>query len=172
MVVTCNKYVHPPYSYNWWFNDKMPYQISREMKYFRSWNGEHTNTDSLLYIIYTLSSKKHCKFVNINKFVGLTDTVRKHLMCQVNPRYVLRNWMAESAIKKAEKDDFSEVQFLFKVLQSPYTINEEAEKKGYADPPPKWACTINVSCSSWHVGSTKYICYFIHTYETWYGLYC
>jgi len=69
-------------------------------------------------------------------------------MCQVNPRYVLRNWMAESAIKKAEKDDFSEVQFLLKVLQSPYTINEEAEKKGYADPPPKWACTISVSCSS------------------------
>jgi len=56
--------------------------------------------------------------------------------------------MAESAIKKAEKDDFSEVQFLLKVLQSPYTINDEAEKKGYADSPPKWACTISVSCSS------------------------
>lgn len=27
----------------------------------------------------------------------------------VNPRYVLRNWMAESAIRKAERNDFSEV---------------------------------------------------------------
>lgn len=69
-------------------------------------------------------------------------------MCQVNPRYVLRNWMAQSAIEKAEKDDFSEVQFLLKVLQSPYTISEEAEEKGYADPPPEWSYTIRVSCSS------------------------
>jgi uncharacterized protein YdiU (UPF0061 family) len=56
--------------------------------------------------------------------------------------------MAQSAIEKAEKDDFSEVQFLLKVLQSPYTINEEAEEKGYADPPPDWSYTIRVSCSS------------------------
>lgn len=69
-------------------------------------------------------------------------------MCQVNPRYVLRNWMAQSAIEKAEKDDFSEVQFLLKVLQNPYIINEEAEEKGYADPPPEWSYTIRVSCSS------------------------
>jgi uncharacterized protein YdiU (UPF0061 family) len=56
--------------------------------------------------------------------------------------------MAQSAIEKAEKDDFSEVQFLMKVLQHPFTISEEAEQKGYADPPPKWSCTIKVSCSS------------------------
>lgn len=79
---------------------------------------------------------------------GFTDAGRRHLMCQLNPRYVLRNWMAQSAIEKAEKDDFSEVQFLLKVLQNPYTINEEAEEKGYADPPPEWSCTIRVSCSS------------------------
>jgi uncharacterized protein YdiU (UPF0061 family) len=56
--------------------------------------------------------------------------------------------MAQSAIEKAEKDDFSEVQFLLKVLQRPYTINEEAEEKGYTDPPPEWSHTIRVSCSS------------------------
>jgi uncharacterized protein YdiU (UPF0061 family) len=79
---------------------------------------------------------------------GLTDRERKRRMCEVNPRYVLRNWIAQSAIEKAEKDDFSEVQFLIKVLQRPFTMNEEAEKRGYADPPPKWSCTIRVSCSS------------------------
>jgi uncharacterized protein YdiU (UPF0061 family) len=56
--------------------------------------------------------------------------------------------MAQSAIEKAEKDDFSEVQFLLRILQNPYTISEEAEEKGYADPPPEWSCTIRVSCSS------------------------
>lgn len=43
-------------------------------------------------------------------------------LTDVNPRYVLRNWMAESAIRKAEMNDFSEVcvlyliTFLYKVL--------------------------------------------------------
>ncbi|XP_069683741.1 protein adenylyltransferase SelO-like isoform X2 [Periplaneta americana] len=79
---------------------------------------------------------------------GTTDSERRRIMCKINPRYVLKNWMAQSAIEKAEKDDFSEVQFLLNVLQSPYTVNEEAEKRGYADPPPKWSSTIKVSCSS------------------------
>ncbi|KDR11508.1 uncharacterized protein LOC110837010 [Zootermopsis nevadensis] len=78
----------------------------------------------------------------------LTDEERKRRMCQVNPRYVLRNWIAQTAIEKAEADNFSEVQFLLEVLRHPFTINEEAEKKGYADPPPEWSCTIRVSCSS------------------------
>lgn len=35
----------------------------------------------------------------------------------VNPRHVLRNWMAESAVQKAERNDFSEVDCsLFAVL--------------------------------------------------------
>jgi len=39
--------------------------------------------------------------------ISLTDC--EHFLAEVNPRYVLRNWMAESAITKAEKNDFSEV---------------------------------------------------------------
>ena len=78
----------------------------------------------------------------------VTDDERRQLMSKVNPRYVLRNWMAQSAIEKAEKDDFSEVRFLLQVLENPYTLNEEAEKRGYADPSPKWASNIRVSCSS------------------------
>ncbi|KAJ9576211.1 hypothetical protein L9F63_006944 [Diploptera punctata] len=77
-----------------------------------------------------------------------TDDERRKLMSSVNPRYVLRNWMAQSAIEKAEKDDFSEVRFLLEVFKTPYTLNEEAEKRGYADPSPDWASNIRVSCSS------------------------
>lgn len=34
---------------------------------------------------------------------------KKNTLSGVNPRYVLRNWMAESAIRRAETNDFSEV---------------------------------------------------------------
>ena len=34
------------------------------------------------------------------------------LVQAVNPRYVLKNWMAESAVQKAERNDFSEVRWL------------------------------------------------------------
>ena len=69
-------------------------------------------------------------------------------MQAVNPRYILRNWMAQQAIVLAEEDDFSEVNFLHELLQKPFTMNKEAESKGYASPPPKWSRRLAVSCSS------------------------
>lgn len=76
------------------------------------------------------------------------DAQRRGAMKKANPRYVLRNWMAQSAIKKAENDDFSEVQLLLNILTSPYEENQEAEKAGYAKPPPDWSKQLVVSCSS------------------------
>uniref|UniRef100_A0A3Q3W811 Selenoprotein O n=1 Tax=Mola mola TaxID=94237 RepID=A0A3Q3W811_MOLML len=66
----------------------------------------------------------------------------------VNPRYVLRNWMADSAIRKAEMNDFSEVELLLHVLSSPFVTQETAEEAGYAARPPMWAKRLKVSCSS------------------------
>ncbi|XP_053118339.1 protein adenylyltransferase SelO-like isoform X3 [Hemicordylus capensis] len=66
----------------------------------------------------------------------------------INPRYVLRNWMAESAIQKAQRNDFSEVCLLQRVLQHPFQMQTVAERAGYAQRPPAWANKIKVSCSS------------------------
>ncbi|XP_031439544.1 protein adenylyltransferase SelO, mitochondrial-like isoform X2 [Clupea harengus] len=77
-----------------------------------------------------------------------SDEARQHRMRGVNPRYVLRNWMAESAIQKAENDDFSEVRLLQEVLARPYTEQHRAEERDYASPPPHWARGLKVSCSS------------------------
>uniref|UniRef100_A0A673XVF8 Selenoprotein O n=1 Tax=Salmo trutta TaxID=8032 RepID=A0A673XVF8_SALTR len=66
----------------------------------------------------------------------------------INPRYVLRNWMAESAIRKAEGNDFSEVELLQRTLVQPYLTQDAAEEAGYAAQPPWWAQGLNVSCSS------------------------
>ena len=79
---------------------------------------------------------------------GTDEESRQRLMQGTNPRYVLRNWMAQSAIGKVENDDFSEVQTLLKVLESPYTYQQEAEDRGYTSPPPGWAKSLKVSCSS------------------------
>ncbi|MEQ2224252.1 hypothetical protein ILYODFUR_005611 [Ilyodon furcidens] len=77
-----------------------------------------------------------------------SDLHRQQRMKRVNPRYVLRNWMAESAIRRAEESDFSEVELLHHILSSPFVTQDSAEVAGYAARPPLWANRLKVSCSS------------------------
>jgi uncharacterized protein YdiU (UPF0061 family) len=74
------------------------------------------------------------------------DAARKLEMDQVNPKYVLRNYLAQVAIEKAQNRDFSEVERLLAVLQRPY--DEQPEHEQYAALPPDWASHLEVSCSS------------------------
>ena len=75
------------------------------------------------------------------------DAERHLRMNAVNPKYVLRNHLAQVAIEKAEKHrDFSEVDQLLRLLQRPF--DEQPEFEAYAAPPPDWAKGIAVSCSS------------------------
>lgn len=67
-------------------------------------------------------------------------------MHQANPKYVLRNYLAQQAIEKAQIKDFSEVQKLLAVLEHPY--DEQPENEQYAALPPDWASELEVSCSS------------------------
>ena len=76
------------------------------------------------------------------------DEERLELMQKTNPRYILRNWIAQKALEMAEQDDFTEVQFLLELFKNPYKINKIAEQKGYAQKPPGWSKRLTVSCSS------------------------
>jgi uncharacterized protein YdiU (UPF0061 family) len=67
-------------------------------------------------------------------------------MLQVNPKFVLRNHLGELAIRAAQQKDFSLVADLLKVLQSP--CDEHPEHATFADFPPDWAPSIEISCSS------------------------
>jgi len=80
------------------------------------------------------------------KAQDIGDEQRQQAMQQVNPAYVLRNYMAQDAIKAAENGDFSEVELLLTILKDPFVSRPEAEK--YAGLPPDWASEITVSCSS------------------------
>ena len=67
---------------------------------------------------------------------------------QTNPRYVLRNYMAEDAIRLAEAGNFSELQTLHEILKKPFKSQPAAEERGYASRPPPWSLKLQVSCSS------------------------
>jgi uncharacterized protein YdiU (UPF0061 family) len=71
-------------------------------------------------------------------------------MRRVNPKFVLRNHLAEHAIGLARGDggprDFSEVQRLLSCLQHPY--DEQPQFERYALPPPAGSRSVPLSCSS------------------------
>lgn len=74
------------------------------------------------------------------------DEDRRGRMHSVNPKYVLRNYLAQGAIEKAQNKDFSELARLLSILEKPF--DEQPENEHYADLPPDWASTLEVSCSS------------------------
>jgi uncharacterized protein YdiU (UPF0061 family) len=75
------------------------------------------------------------------------DTERQAAMRTANPKYVLRNYMAQIAIDRAtQQQDYTEIDRQFKLLQAPF--DEHPEMEHYADLPPDWARQIQVSCSS------------------------
>jgi uncharacterized protein YdiU (UPF0061 family) len=74
------------------------------------------------------------------------DARRRARMQRTNPKYVLRNWLAQRAIDKAQDKDFSEIDRLLGILQAPF--DEHPDHADCAAPPPDWAKGISVSCSS------------------------
>jgi uncharacterized protein YdiU (UPF0061 family) len=74
------------------------------------------------------------------------DAERKVAMDKVNPNYVLRNYLAQVAIEKAQEKDFSEIEKLLTLLENPF--DEHPDYQSYAELPPDWAADIEVSCSS------------------------
>ena len=69
-------------------------------------------------------------------------------MVQANPQYILRNHMAQKAIELAERDDFSEVERLFKLLHQPYLKQPDLEQTEDLGPLPSDVPEVMVSCSS------------------------
>jgi uncharacterized protein YdiU (UPF0061 family) len=77
---------------------------------------------------------------------GSRDEDRLARMDRVNPKYVLRNYLAQTAIEKAQQKDFSEIDRLLVLLQNPYS--DQPGMDAYAAPPPNWGKHLSVSCSS------------------------
>lgn len=81
---------------------------------------------------------------------GFTRAEITQRMDRVNPKFVLRNYLAQQAIEQAEQGDFSMIEKLQKILTHPY--DEQPEFEAYAGKRPPWAknkagCSM-LSCSS------------------------
>ncbi len=81
---------------------------------------------------------------------GVAPEARRERMNSVNPKYVLRNYLAQLAIDKAEQEDFTLLNELLILLRRPY--DEQADNEIYAAKRPEWArqrpgCSM-LSCSS------------------------
>lgn len=87
--------------------------------------------------------------IRINEEV-ISDLERKQQMDKVNPKYVLRNYMAQLCIDDADKGDYGLLNELFEMLKKPY--DEQPNFQKWFAKRPDWArdkvgCSM-LSCSS------------------------
>lgn len=80
------------------------------------------------------------------RLAGVDPASRTGLMHKSNPKFVLRNHLGEEAIRAAKLKDFSGVDTLLALLQSPF--DEHPGHDSFAGFPPDWASSIEISCSS------------------------
>ena len=76
----------------------------------------------------------------------LDEELRERNMRAVNPKYILRNYMAQEAIDAAQQGNYDLTRHLLMILQTPFDEHPEFER--YAASPPDWAAALSVSCSS------------------------
>ena len=116
-------------------------------------NLEAPDVEMLNFAFYS-PEKTHVEKWNewLNRWWGCTKgTPDREKMRSVNPKFVLRNWMAQLAIDAAEEGDYSICEELYQLLKNPYSEQPEFEEKWFKKR-PEWArhrvgCSM-LSCSS------------------------
>lgn len=86
------------------------------------------------------------QYSNITDIDYLNSPLRIEQMQQKNPKYILRNYLAQNAIEKAQSGDYSEVKKLHQILKNPF--DEQPEFEEYSNLPPDWGKELEISCSS------------------------
>ena len=101
---------------------------------------------------YDIHASNHLDWnIWLKKYLGHTYDENRAKMNLINPKYVLRNWMAQLAIDDAEKEDYAKIELLINLLKDPYGENHDFEKDWFRRR-PEWAlnrpgCSM-LSCSS------------------------
>ena len=71
---------------------------------------------------------------------------REYQMRKVNPKYILRNYLAQQVILEAQNGDYEPMKELLEVLKKPF--DEQPGFEQYSAPPPDWGKHLSISCSS------------------------
>ena len=101
---------------------------------------------------YDIHASNHLDWnIWLKKYLDHTYDENRVKMNLINPKYVLRNWMAQLAIDDAEKEDYAKIELLANLLKDPYGENHDFEKVWFRRR-PEWAlnrpgCSM-LSCSS------------------------
>jgi uncharacterized protein YdiU (UPF0061 family) len=77
---------------------------------------------------------------------SISDTGRAAQMNRINPKFILRNHLAQRAIEMAQEDNFSEIHRLQRILSRPF--DEQPEFEQYASAPLPDEVVTDLSCSS------------------------
>ncbi|HMS82390.1 MAG TPA: YdiU family protein [Nitrospira sp.] len=120
--------------------------VFRELGAFSSQNGAVNETLREHFLNRERFDEWAVRYRDRLRGEGSRDDERCTRMNRVNPKYVLRNYLAQATIEKAQHKDFSEIDRLFTALQTPFT--EQPGMESYALPPPNWGKHLTVSCSS------------------------
>ncbi|WP_010488496.1 protein adenylyltransferase SelO [Pseudomonas sp. S9] len=86
------------------------------------------------------------RYMDRDPLQGQSQQQRRERMHGVNPKFILRNYLAQQAIEAAEKGDYSVVRELHQVLSHPFA--EQPGKERFAQRPPDWGKHLEISCSS------------------------
>lgn len=124
--------------------------INQFLDLLRTHKKDYTNSLRNLTDLDSLSTD-----VNFSSWLSLYDKRlgdekvddRAELMNGVNPKFILRNYLAEEAIREAEdKKSYEKISNLFDLISNPFEEHEGSED--YTQEAPNWAQGLNVSCSS------------------------
>ncbi len=118
----------------------------RRLASFRIAEGERNDAVRDLFIDRDAFDAWAALYTQRLRSEGSVDAERAERMNRVNPLYVLRNHLAEVAIRRANEGDFTEIHRLLELLRQPFA--EQPGSEAYAGFPPDWAQSIEVSCSS------------------------
>ena len=124
--------------------------INQFLDLLRTYKKDYTNSLRNLTDLDSLSTD-----VNFSSWLSLYDKRlgdekvddRAELMNNVNPKFILRNYLAEEAIREAEDNkSYEKISDLFDLLSNPF--EEHVGSEDYTQEAPNWAQGLNVSCSS------------------------
>ena len=124
------------------YKEKSVSREDRLKEYFIQWESWVKKYKERLSLEFSKdkSGEKSIEILNENK---------REVMKSVNPRYVLRNHLAQNAIEFAENGDYSEVNKLLRILLNPFKqLENEKEDFFYSQPLLHCDKEICVSCSS------------------------